>query len=125
MCKQLKCLSLLVLQSSPAWLETRDIDRGCRVGSSSSSNSLSKPLGGAQHNQCSPAVWKPGSREGGQSLNSEEDIHVVGSSPDGPTKGIGTQSDKKDICTKVGEGCRAVVAGGDWLHAAIDKKNSI
>ena len=47
---------------------------------------------------------------------------MVGSSPSGPTKGIRIQSDKKDICTKVREGCRAVVAVGDWLHVEVNQK---
>lgn len=47
---------------------------------------------------------------------------MVGSSPSGPTKGTGIRSDKKDICTKVGEGCRAVVAVGDWLHVEVNQK---
>lgn len=41
---------------------------------------------------------------------SEEDVHMVGSSTNGPANGIGTQSGEKDIQAKVGEG-----AGRGWL----------
>lgn len=48
---------------------------------------------------------------------------MVGSRPNGPTKGTGAQSEEKDTCTKAGEGCRAVAAMGDWLHSEIDQKS--
>lgn len=67
-----------------------------------------------------PQWGNHGSREGCQSLNSEEDIHMVRSSPVTPQKKL-EQVARRTSALRWESGVGAVVAVGHWSHAAVDQ----